>query len=810
MLGKVFNMSGLYKGPLRQAEPEGGFRRAMNVWQDRTGKWRPKGEQAALATLVSPYADSQIIRTGFTRRFKGGIFSCFLANFDFTASPYDLNNTANVFQYTLKDGSDATPYHNYSAASMEPSYAEWQFGRNTYPSTVVGNKLFFKVSDVLPLMKFDGVQILPAGLPVPKVGCAQYNTTPTRWVKLLQCRIGFDGTLVASGVLKFPVNNNNITLTLHTGDLIGSASVTPPYRDSHLDTGNLDDIDFVERNTAINWSYDSGNDTMTMAYTSKSAGIAAGSWVMFSNIELATSEKFHIIAMKVVSVVGGNIVFDANAKGYSKSNLSWSDVPVSTFTTSFAAAATTTKWGGSIVFMVYSSATENGTFLLSHTFTGRGLDGSSGAFSVTCNAINTPATASNFFFGGQTTSDIQGWYDIGTVKQQFPAFHGIGTYNPKILGMTKYQGLLLTYDKNAIYFSDTSAGGSDEMISGFSNFVPLGSENGDIVCVEGCEDFILIGRERKNYVLVGDLATGNFTINECDADSPGPWSSTSAIAVRGGVAFVTRQGAFFCTSSGSISEVSEGISRLFGAAREFDEDPDHVSFQPYLMTDVSEPDPDDESTWWDGNIVRMKYDKDRNLLAILFAKKWAVGAADPDDKYAILAMNLKSGAMFEWKTDSGGANDVMVTDFEFLEHYDPDTGKFLGSLVQAGTELTQEDISETQVSPRFLLTSWLTGGEPSLEKQVKQVKFYGQMTSCKVYHQENWEGFTSLDAIAAPRTNVTYPTTNNQNTNDFEHKQRLNTSRCQAVSVGFEPLDDNFSLEGYEIEWDLIQETVKK
>jgi hypothetical protein len=723
MLGKVFNMSGLYKGPLRQAEPEGGFRRAMNVWQDRTGKWRPKGEQADLAALIDPY-EGVPVRAGFTRRFKEGVFSCFLTNY---SSPYVANSptdSANFFQYTLKDGTDRTPSYNIEGF-LGPDFGDWSFGRNSYPNTVVGNKLFFKAG-TLPLLKFDGTQIVRAGLPVPKVGCAQYNTTPTRWVKLVQGRIGFDGGLVASGVLKFPVNSNNITLNVSSGDLIGSTSVTPTYRDSAISDSFLDDTSFMERNTGVNWTYNAGAGTMTCTMVAGSNAISQD-WMMFSNIELAVTESYHIFAMKVLSVVGNVVTFDANGKGYSKANLSWVDVLITTSLASFAAAATTTKWGGSIV----------------------------------------------------------------------------------VVGLTKYQGLLLSYDRNAIYFSDTSGGGSDEMISGLSNFVPLGSEYGGIVCVEGCEDFIFISRERKNYVLVGDIASGNFTIAECDSETSGAFGSTSGIAIKGGVAYMSRQGIFFCTSSGQISEFSVGLSRLFGTAREFTTDPDNVSFRPYLMTDLTAPSSSTAFDGWDGNIVKMKYDPDRGLLGILYGKKYAVGAPATTDKYSILAINLNTGAVFEWKTDST-PNDIVVTDLEFLGHYDQTTGKFKGSLVQCGAALTREDITATRGSKRFFLTSWLTGGEPSLEKQAKQVKFYGQMTSCQIYHQENWEGFTSLTDIAAPRTNATYPSANNQNANLFEHKQRLNTSRCQAVSIGFEPLDDNFSLEGYEIEWDLIQETVKK
>lgn len=802
-LGKIFQMGGLYKGPNRQAEPENGWRRLLNVWQDRDSKFRPKGEQIAFYTPTSPYADTQILRTGFLRRFKDGIFHCFLGNYDFTASPYDNTSSANIFKFTNKNGVDQEIYYN-TQGQLTPTNSEFTFGRDTYPNTVVGNKLFFKATPVA-LTKFDGVQIVRAGLPLPYVECAQYNIAGiVRWVKLVQVRLGFDGTVVASGMIKFPVNNANITLELSylniTSELVGLNLVSPAYRDSFRQSASYqDDMAYMVRDAAIDWIYDNVAETLTA--TAVSHNLSIGQWVMFRyNGSAIFNTDAWMYALKVTNVVGNVITFDSNGKKYTKSNLTWDDVELTNNDVPFQMGSAYTDVGTSQYLLIYSSTTENGTFLLNQTSP---MYDQEGINSVPVNINLATTTQINNFFAGQITADIQGWYDIGTVKLPFPN---------QIIGMTKYQGLWIAYDRKAAYFSDTSLGGSDEMISGLSNFVPLGSEYGDIVNMEGCEDFIFISRERKNFVLVGDIATGNFTIAECDEETTGAFSANSAIAIKGGVLYVSRQGIFFCNASGKISEFSQAISRLFGSSREFVTDPDNVTFQPYRMTDVMPSDFDAIPPYlgWDGNIIKMKYDPDRNSVAILFAKKKEIGAPDPEDKYAVLAINLKNGAMYEWKTNPGMDDlDVVVTDIEFFESYDAVSGKFKGSLIQGGVTVTREDNTAPRVSDILMLSSHQTAGEPSLEKQTKQLKFYGQMTGCRIIFQENWAPFTSLDDID-PKDSVMYPTPGNYSTNLFEHKQRIRTSRAQAISFGFIPTDTNFSFEGYEIEWDLIQETVKK
>lgn len=813
-LGKVFQLGGLFKGPSRQAEPAGGFRRLLNVWQDRNAKYRPMGEQTAFFTPDSPYADTTVLRTGFIRRFKKTLFSCYLGNYDFGTNPYDPASSANFFNVMDKDGNDITPVYNTSG-TLGPDVGDWTFGRDSYPNTVVGDKLFFKAG-VLPLLKYDGVQVLRAGLPVPYLECAEYNTTPTRWVRAISARLGFDGTMVASGYLQFPVNANTVnieTTYAHIAtELVGQAKVTPLSRYSpRLEEDYLDDVAYIVRNTGVNWVYDGGLQTMTC--TASAHNLQVGQWVMWSEVdENWLNTDSYMFAMKVTNVAGLVITFDANGKKYSKNNLTWIDAVISTAIYPFSNIPPSyTTYGTSQHILIYSTtgtdASAAYTFNLPIPVVGI-HDATSRSYAVNLNTSWLASGSTHAPFAGQVTADLSGWYDVGTVKIQYP-YEAIDANTPGIIGLTKYQGLLLSYDRKAIYFSDTSAGGSDEMTSGFSSFVPLGTEYGDIVCVEGCEDFVFISRERKNFVLVGDISTGNFTISECDAETASAFSSNSALAVRGGVAFTSRQGIFFVSASGTITDVGAEVGRLFGTTREFDTDPDGVVFQPYLMTEVDPAGSSLSDPGWDGNIIKMKYDSDRNIMGILYGKKKDLGAADAEDRYAILGMSLTTGKFFEWKVDQVASKDVVVTDFDFIASYGSD-GKFTGSLVQSGVTTTKEDNTEPFTSARYLITSWLVGDQPSLEKQAQQIKFYGQMESCQIFHQENWEAFTTVAAIVAPRTNVTYPTANNTSTNEFEHKQRLNTSRAQAISVGFAPLDDNFSLEGYEIEWDLIQGAMKK
>lgn len=804
MLGKVFKMAGLYKGQARQLEPDTHFRRALNVWQDKTGKWRPKGDQQDFSDPeptddASFFIDPVVQRTGFTRRFKEGFFSAVIVDKNNALYPNDPEHQANAYHYCDKNGTTITPYYK-RISRLNVTEREGAMSRNSHPSTVVGEKLFFKVGS-LPIQKFDGVQILRAGLSLPYIDSAQYTSgAATNWLKVVHARIGFDGRMIASGEVKFPVNATNVTIKNSAADfateLVGRTNVSPSFRDSPRASANYgDDLAWMIRDGGVAWT----STPTTLMCTATAHNLVVGQWVMFHYGISTFGIDGVIYALKVEAIAGLNITFSSTVKVYLKSNLSWVDRVFVATDAPFSYVGEMIVWS-SIQQMVYRSSTENGTFLLCKMNPLYGVD--EAGYTNIIPDITVVQPFPSQAFAGQTTSDIQGWYDISTVKISFP---GSDTTYEGLKGLTTQKGLLIGHDDNAIYWSDATAGGSDEMMNGYSNAVPPGSEFGKIVCVEACEDFILISRERKNYILTGDVASGAFTIAEIKQDIEGAFSSNSAHAVGGGVVMVSRQGVYFVTPSGNTVEMTSDIDRLWGANREFDSDPDNLTFKPYKMSEAPSYTSGDFSSW-DGNMIRVKHDASRGIVGILFAKRFELANPnDEEDTYAILGISLKTGAMYEWQAYSASDSPIKVHDFDFYPRYTAE-GKYNGSLMQAGVTLTKEDISSAKQAKRYIVSSWQTGGEPSLEKQLKQVKFYGQMSSCRIFHQENWEGFTSAEDIVAPRTNVIYT----QGPHPFEHKQRLNSSRAQSYSIGFEPLDENFSLEGFEIEWEMIQGGTKK
>jgi hypothetical protein len=785
------------------------------------------GQQTTFATSPSPILNATVYQTGFLTRFKQNLVKLNVWNTSV--------GMVKTFEYYDKDGNvisidnrdlQTSPDNLWSVDDNE----ELLYNRNYFVTTQLRNKLFFlnygiDASGNYPgyyLNKFDGVQYIKAGLAAPAVTCAQYNTAGiVRYVRCIMLRIGFDGELVSSAFTQFPVNNNTVTIGCANGTsgLIGSAQVVPSSVDQVNDftagISTLEDRSFIDIAAGSSWTYIAGTPNLWSAPIDYTVGTPAlnvriGSWVMFRP---TLASRYFLYAMKVHSITGSfpnptTVRFDAtNAKGFNATTLNWDDISIPSTDTNFSSVSGI-KYGTSYYMAVYSSTSANDGYLLNGIY----------PFMVNLSHTITLTTIATQNAFGQITVNLNEWYDTSTVKIPF--------LRQDIKGITNYANLLVAFTDEVIQFTDTSGGGCTEMVNGLSNFVPIGTEFGPITCVMGCEEFLFISRERRNYVLIGDIATGNINITECSDTGLGAWSARSAMPVKNGVVFMSREGIFFVNATGNIEPVSDQIQRLFGANREFNTDIDNIAFKPYLMTD-----PYDTSNMfigntvqWDGNIVSMKYDQDRNTIGILFCKKRVnnfqtnPGQNIPNtaDSFCILGINLDTGALTEWKQDkytqSGSEFDVPIHDFEFLPKYQGISGvegKFKGSLMLAGDQaaFTLEDNTVTPTNTsKLMLSSWQTGEEPSLEKQVTQVKFFGQMSSCRIVHQENWEGFTSVSAISAPRTNVVYT----QGPNAFEHKQRLNTSRPQAISIGFVPLDNNFSFEGYEVEWELIQEATKK
>lgn len=794
-LVKRFDMKGMYQGKNRQSPPENYFRRATNVWQDRSGTYRPVYPMG-----IQLGDDSgRIIQTLFTKYFQGKIFQGYA---------YDTLGNGDAIDFydeyrTIDSSGSSFPIKSFNssfgALNLSGKYAD----RNAYSSTIIDKKLYFTGGDGL-IKKFDGYVVTRSSEPTPYFSCSQYSTSGiVRWVRIINVRVGLDGELVSSQVLEFPVNNTNITVNIQGLDLVGQPQVAPTFRQPNDFLSSSDgDVYSIISGSA---TYNAGTQEITVPCSQFRAEV--GDWIIFkdngySGISNAGVGWFY--AFKIKNIFPPNIILDVStARIYSKANLTWVDASTTSVDWTTLTSGQTFAFGTAHWALVYSTndATRTGAYVLRDQLPiwVPGIT-PSGFYPKAVN-LTTSITIEALLFAGQITTDLASWYDVGTTK--------LPTVALPVKGVTNYQNLLVAYDDNAIYYSDTTLGGSVEMLNGLSNLVPPGEEYGNIVCVEGCEDFIFISRERKNYVLVGDITTGNTRIEEVNPEILGAFSSRSAIAVLGGIVFVSRQGVFYVNSAGTTKELSSDISRLFGTNFSTPVDPDECIFTPYKMTD--------KDGFIDGNIVSLKYDADRALLAVMYSRFPTGSTTGWNMETSLGVYNLNNGSWYEWSGDS-------ARDIEFLPKYSPSgltsgvdtSGRFEGSLILASQLFKKESILATNVTGSeereyILATQWQSLGEPSLEKQMTQFKWWGELQTCFVSHQEDWSKYVTPNT--APIGNLTRVRYDSEE-GVFIHKQRMNSSRAQVFSIVIKflglPLFRNWYFEGYEIEGNLIQEGMKK
>lgn len=801
-LVKRFDMKGMYQGQNRQSPPENYFRRATNVWQDRSNTYRPVypmgiqlGDESGL-----------IVQTLFTKYFQGKIFQGY--GYDEVGSGLD-SDIADWYR-TVDINGNVQVIPRFNSFNFALSQSGAFANRDRFSSTVIDQKLYF-TNNFGQIQKFDGYTVTRSSLPTPLLSCAQYSTTGIqRWVRCINVRVGYDGELVSSQVLEFPVNATTISLDLRENavDIVGSPEVSPTFRqqgDSFRSGG--DDTTYLIPSGAA--TYNSILNEITVPSTDNTT--AVDEWISFKDNGYAGISNAGVgwfYAFKVKSKTPTEVVLDTvTARVYSKANLTWTEVSSGLITVDWATlvAGQTFAFGTLNWMLVYSTddATRTGAYVLRDQLPfWRHFGGSFYPKSVN---LTTSITIEALLFAGQITTDLASWYDVGTTK--------LPTVALPVKGVTNYQNLLVAYDDNALYYSDTTLGGSVEMLNGLSNLVPPGEEYGKIVCVEGCEDFIFVSRERKNYVVVGDIVTGNIRIEEVNPEVLGAFSSRSAIAVLGGIVFVSRQGVFYVNSAGTTKELSSDISRLFGTNFAVSQDPDECIFTPYKMTD--------KDGFIDGNIVSLKYDADRALLAIMYSRFPTASSTGWGMETSLGIYNLNNGAWYEWSGD--GARDI-----EFLPKYSARgfgvvggdvfdvSGRFEGSLILASNLFKKESIiatnaTGTEARQYILATQWQSLGEPSLEKQLTQFKWWGELQGCTISHQEDWESYVVPNI--SPIGNLTRVQYNSA-PGAFIHKQRMNSSRAQVFSILISffglPLFKNWYFEGYELEGNLIQEGMKK
>lgn len=823
---KIFSFKGLYNNGNRMAQPAGYFRRFKNSFKDKTGRIKNFG--IGPATVNGVYNNPLITPSSVWKypissvRYSNGIVQTILGidatetglgavkftregiEEAVTMPPYRSNNvypnTLSLTTHTVVQPSEA----GTTAVVNRKAYMNFSINLEKYfdSNFIVGTK--FTESFCL---SFDGVRPRATGLPLPWLTADFSGVLAAHYIRTVYCTVGLDGEAIFSPFMQQRLSSATRTVYLggysaypatpHSDPTL-LANANPVYRpnyDSLFERdvvsgyGPVGDFNFRYFDSRFirfgaNFNVSAGVITVTPSAISTSPDglinlVQTDDWLMI-DIQAPVGDIPATTYMFQVNAVGGTVTFKTRFKYFDRNSLIWLDDDFSTvwarwgainvgIQNQFLALARAFGTFTNIFQIISYSTTENAGYRVSQILPVCW----DSALSVASVNLATPYNFS-FPFLGVVTTNLADWYDTSTAKTLFPPMNSI----------TAYKELLVGCDRKAIYFSDTTLGGSTEMVNGNSNFVPLGSEYGDITAVCGSEEFFYVSRERRNYVVRGDLATGNIQVIEADSSIEGAYNGNCvANALSGRVVFMNRTGIYAITATGSIEEISKDIRGLF---IDLVNEETNLFNQSVFRTTAQLLD-----AFFDGSKFKIALDEERNFLLFSFARTSTFSIIDQSFTYLFpsnaLIYDMNDGAWYEWDTTGSTLMESIKSKTYCL-----------------GANIKLEDGTMRGAEVQDLATSWMTADQPSLEKQITQVKWFGKVSAngssrtLTVQQQNDWK----TDLV----TDVVYSTTDK-----YIHKQRLDSSKAQATSVVFKSTaTTHFEMEGMEIEGDIIQEGVKK
>lgn len=412
---------------------------------------------------------------------------------------------------------------------------------------------------------------------------------------------------------------------------------------------------------------------------------------------------------------------------------------------------------------------------------------------TTGTALATDGSSTTMFLISPILND---WYNVNTKKISPNMLYpfGIGEFH----ALTKYQDLLVVANDQLIWFSDTSLGGWTEQFESGNNILIGDMQYGRITSICGTGDFLFVGRERKNYYVNGNIATGNYRVQEISDVQVGPWNNASCVQIKDSVVFLNSLGIFSVSQGGTVSELSKKCKKNFDSFNPINIDEDVV----FRMTGTS-------STLSTVGISAA-FDEYRQLL--VFMKR--------QEGNPCLVLDTSNGEIYEWNGLYSPGSGVYANCIQFIygKYYvggiDPSFDPLsYTSLAKYAVESFASSRSYVTSNPVKLYTTWLTSGEPSLEKEILQLKMFGRIsaptTGLKVKHYKDWDKDTAI-------TNSEYfpisPSLSVSNQIQFSHKKRLNSDKCLCASVGIELNDPttDFEIESFELEFNSIQSGMKR
>ncbi len=619
------------------------------------------------------------------------------------------------------------------------------------------------------LYKFDGFQVYRTGTPLPyyQIG-STYLISPTFYLRIIQHHIDQQGNVVNSGYFDSFVRTVTSALTVRTdqGATVSTSESRPPGETPSLANEYMarfaKGISFVE-------NFPIGEVVVT---TNGDHNVKVGEYLVCSiQRQFANSILRFGFAYKVKSFNATTVTFEKPR--YMSESGEWTDATgvmgypgnPTYFSNYWLSTWTSTALTGNYVIQdiipcMYQSA-------INHTFT----------INVASTTVPGNLAQGNLFNLSGNLGDV---YAVTTVKNVFPVF----SQDPSRSFCT-YGDLACIAYKNEIYFSDTSDGGSFEMVNGLSFILVGEGDDGDIQAIQASSDFMLVSRQYKNYYLSGNLPTANYRPSAISQTNLGAYSNEATALCSDKIVFVNKTGVWALSSGGKCQELSFNIRGLFDTFADTKEYVEELfwNFNSY-------------SVYASGNNqwLRLRLDVTRNLLSFLIPG---------DGSGKALILNLNNGEFYTWNDLLYGLTAPKIADMFSINGFYYVSGNGTGEKSvrkEDRTTGTKYDYSAGSYPPK-LQTTWFTANQPSLEKKIKQIKIWGIVSASVLISY-------LIDWYPTAREQKTYV---NSDADLFSHKQQLTPANAQACSVSLVLSSiTRFEIEGLELEFEPYQKEIKR
>lgn len=778
-LGKVLNLGGMDNSLPKTAQSNGRFRVARNVIPTPDGDIIPRAEVSEIA--------------GQSNNFR----------YIHYQTQYDSSIISIVSEDTYSAGTPA--YHSYLGNTKIPSHgfslgiSTMDFGDEDCSRATMSfrknNTTYFVGQPYGYVWKYDGVEMSYAGCQQPWFSCAQYLAAGTKFIRVIQHSIDFDNNEPVSEYVQFPTSAaTTISIRSDGGatnilDLVGtSANISPTQK--VLARPDVMSPFFIGAAT-----YNAGTQdySITVIDTNILNTAQIGSYVIvnFQYTAAATTgltEDCLGYALRIKSI--SPLKLDALNAKYLSMQREWKSGTIGN-----AGIAAAIAWGTRNVFTVWGSSSANGNYV----FRGIGpsfpeASGVSYSFLVDVSTVNTALAGSNLTMFS-ISSNLGDWYDTLSRKLSPNAIYPYGLQGTSVFaGISQYQDQLIFWTDDLIWFSDPNLGGTFEQLT-TSSFIRVGdTEFGNMMSLCGTQDFILISRERKNYFLNGTIPTGNYRIQEIPEAEVGAWSNNAIINVKDSAIMISALGVFQVLGGGRAVKLSQKIPKNFTRYNSAGINEDVVF--SLVGTNINEFPTIDIG-------LSVAYDEYRELL--VFMRKGPNFEGNP-----CLVLHTMTGEFYEWNGIRSDT-DKYVTSIMFMngKMTVADYTKASGTLgAKAWTEDSSLDLTYPESYPVQLFSTWLTAGEPSLEKEVLQIKIFGNITvnspaaGINIVHFKDWDYLTRITNSKFIPVSAT----------SYSNKKRLNSDKALAISCGLE-IDSTgvqLRLESLEVEFNPIQQGMKR